>query len=305
MIKLGIIGASGSDFAKLYVPALEALQKRVRVECIYDYVAHCAEQSARLINSTVAHSFRSLIRRSDIDAVLVLGSGWPGILPVVECLREEKPVYVANSLAIPEDIMPEIGRMVVESGAITAVENRFCYAPAGLRSQELIASELGRPVTVTRFLSREAALESQLATIAEAMGWFRHLLPGYEFQIDSAAEDPLDRFVLQRASRTGEVSTVNVQFSLQPDDRWFELATDQGAISIYSAEELGWLHHDAKGTEPAREILTHERNSVSRQIDFFCRRIVGGLIPVHDLSNGLWSQQQALAVLQRLSSSST
>jgi len=303
MIKLGIIGASGADFAKLYVPALEALQKRVRVECIYDYVSHCAEQSARLINSTVAHSFRSLIRRSDIDAVLVLGSGWPGVLPVVECLREEKPVYIANSLAIPEDIMPEIARMVVESGAITAVENRFCYAPAGLRTQELMASELGKPVTLTRFLSREAELDTQLSTIAESMGWFHHLLPGHEFQIDSSTENPLDGFTLQRASRTGEISSVNVEFSMQQDDRWFELATEGGAISIYSAEKLTWQRNDSEESTLVQEVLEHERNSISRQIDFFCRRIVGGLIPVHDLSNGLWSQQQALAVLHRLSGS--
>ncbi|HCS54811.1 hypothetical protein [Rubinisphaera sp.] len=301
MIKLGVIGASGQEFSQLYAPALKSLRDRVRVTCVYDYVAHCARQSAELMEATVCRSFQELIHHWDVDAILMLSTGWPGILPYVECLRQNKSVYLADTCLLSEDALQQISTLAKSTNALTAVEHRLCFSPTGLRCQELMASELGRPQEMTCRLNPERSLIDQAGEIAAALGWFRWLLPGYEFLGTPLSTTPQKwTYQFQKTLRTQEVSVVIIHFCIQQDVNQFHIQTDRGQIWITGEDHLNWACGMENPGDLKSESLNQERHTIARQLDFFCRRLVGGLIPIHDLNNHLWSQQQTRLILNQL-----
>ncbi len=301
MIKLGVIGASGQEFSQLYAPALKSLRERIRVTVVYDYVAHCARQSAELMEATVSRSFQDLIHNGDVDAVLILSTGWPGVLPYVECLKQNQSVYLADSCLLTEDALKQISTLAKSTNAVTSVEHRLCFSPTGLRCQELMASELGAPREMTCRLDPERSFIDQAGEIAAALGWFRWLLPGYEFLCTPLFSTPQKwTFQFQKTMRTQDVSEVLIHFCFHQDAGQFHIQTDRGQIWIPGEDKLSWACENENPGKPKSESLSQERHTIARQLDFFCRRLVGGLIPIHDLNNHLWSQQQARLILNQL-----
>ncbi|TWT64481.1 hypothetical protein [Rubinisphaera italica] len=303
MIKLGVIGASGPEFTQVYAPTLNSLRERVRVTVVYDYVAHCARQSAELVEATVCRSFQELIHNWDVDAVLMLSTGWPGILPYVECLKQDKSVYLAETSLLSDVALKQISALAKSTTAVTSVEHRLCFSPTGLRCQELMASELGPPLEMTCQLNSEHSMSDQAAEIGAALGWFRWLLPGYKFNSTSISIHP-QKWTLQfhKTTRTQETSEVLVHFSYQQESSQYHIKTRQGQIWIDGEYQLIWQSEAEPIGNSNSENLSNERHTTARQLDFFCRRLVGGLIPIHDLNNHLWSQQQTRLIMDQVES---
>jgi hypothetical protein len=61
----------------------------------------------------------------------------------------------------------------------------------------------------------------------------------------------------------------------------YDVECERGRATILSAVELRW---QTNGT-PVSETLTSDRPDVEVLIDHFCRRALGGLIPVPDISD--------------------
>ncbi len=79
-LRLGLIG-QGADWITRYQPSLRLMVDRFEVKAAYSSVMTLAQQMARDFSATCEDSFRSLIQREDIDAVLILESDWYGLAP--------------------------------------------------------------------------------------------------------------------------------------------------------------------------------------------------------------------------------
>lgn len=143
-LQVGIVGTS-DVWENRHRPALRALADRFEVRAVCAEVGQRSEQIAHEFHATSMDGFRCLAARSDLDAILVLGSGFYGPLPVFAACDAGKAVYCSASLDIPPNLAREVKERVEKAGIAFMAELPRRHAPATLRLKELIATRLGQP----------------------------------------------------------------------------------------------------------------------------------------------------------------
>lgn len=143
-LKLGIIGLP-SDWQQRYLPALHVLHDRFDVVGVYSSVSRIGENAARQLETQPFGGFRDLIRRADVDAILVLAADWYGLAPVQAACDHGKAVYCGSEVDFAPDEVHALGASVDEAGIAFMAEFPKRYSPASLRLKELIATRLGPP----------------------------------------------------------------------------------------------------------------------------------------------------------------
>ncbi|MFZ5831861.1 MAG: Gfo/Idh/MocA family protein [Planctomycetota bacterium] len=146
-LRVGLIGL-GDAWQQRHASALRALGDRFEVRCVFDQVAHRAEQIAGEFHALPIEGFRALSRREDVDVVMVLDSHWYGALPLLAACEAGKAVYWASGVDINMQEAELIKRRVEASGVAFMAEFPRRHAPATIRLKELIATRLGRPQIV-------------------------------------------------------------------------------------------------------------------------------------------------------------
>lgn len=143
-LRLGLLGLS-NDWRSRHLPALRVLQERFEVAGVYCSVSSFADTVARELSTTKYDGFRELIRRDDVDAVLVLDSHWNGVVPILAACEYGKAVFCGSEV----DMLPEeadlVRREVDRAGIAFMAEFPRRYAPASIRLKELLATRLGAP----------------------------------------------------------------------------------------------------------------------------------------------------------------
>lgn len=143
-LRIGLIGL-GDQWESRHATALRALSDRFEVAAICCEVFAKAEQVAKQFDATPMHSFRTLIRRSDIDAILYLSPQWFGSLPILEACEHGKAVYTSAALDVTPDQALDLRTRVEASGIAYMAELPRRHSPATIRLKELIATRLGKP----------------------------------------------------------------------------------------------------------------------------------------------------------------
>ncbi|MFH1265018.1 MAG: Gfo/Idh/MocA family oxidoreductase [Planctomycetota bacterium] len=143
-LRVGLIGL-GHAWERRHRPALLALADRFEVRAVCEPVNHRAELAAAEFGAAVVDGYQVLVRREDVDAVLILSAGWFGSLPILAACEAGKAIYLAAGLDMKLDDAREIKRRVEESGVVFLAEFPRRQSPATLRLKELIATALGPP----------------------------------------------------------------------------------------------------------------------------------------------------------------
>jgi len=302
MIKAGIIGL-GPVWETRYCPALDALSGKVKVVAIYDAVEERAKHAAQRFDAKVIGGVHSLSRRADLDACLILGKDWTN-LPALKFLCEaRKPAYIAGSLGHEIPTVGEIHLLALSEGLTFMPEFARRYTPATVRLRELIATRLGKaerilcdarlPQSTRRdYVPGQADYEDFLIGLFD---WCLHILPGTAKDVLCLPLDSEDwpgdstriRF-LQRdyeASATLRIyqteSQTDRENSLEPGEVRFEIHCEHGIARIETPHKIFWEIDGESHTEE----LESDRTDALVMLDHFFRRVVGGLIPVADLSD--------------------
>lgn len=318
MVRLGIIGL-GTTWEGPYLSALKNLRSRVCVQAVFDAVFARARQTARTLGAAAETSLLALARRCDVDALLLLDSGWYGAEALRLLCAEGKPVYIAADVGHDPAVLQALHWTAVNFGLTLMPEFPLRYTPATARLQELMATRLGEPHHVRGELFTEIPLEELWAAPDETavrllLNWFdwtRYVLramprnitvespPAWQRSAESAltkspaAERRLVKIEFH-SLRNGVVPAACFQCTFSPavvkagsnppafcSPGRQEVTCANGTAVIESSTVLCW---QTEG-ESAREQLSADRNETEVQLDHFCRRVVGGLIPVADLSD--------------------
>ncbi|MCA8986818.1 MAG: hypothetical protein KDA78_04215 [Planctomycetaceae bacterium] len=296
MLQLGVIGTGGPNFARLYEPALRELSARVCVVTVYDSVEYWARKVAGSLQIPVAHSYRQIIERSDIDAVLMLSTGWSGIMPLVECLRNDRPVFWAGDRSVAAEFREPLERELNASTALPVIEHAEMYSPASLRLQEMQASRPDPVESLSFRFAENGNLEKNRVARVRCYEWLQHMLPGYQLEPLLQPNQPpafLARNPRQVSSGNSVPIRINIQPQQNPADPLLEVVTIQMEYQLAGTSELRWKERTSAAENWQTEDLSRDRTAVSRQLDFFCRRLVGGLIPVHELRARLLAESRA------------
>lgn len=143
-LRVGLVG-TGRHWESRHRAALRSLPDRLEVRAVCTPVAHHAEQVAHEFGAVAVDGFRSLARREDVDALLLLASDWYGALPIFAACEAGKAVYCAAPLEVDPTKARELKERVEEAGIAFFAEFPCRPAPATLRLKELIATQLGPP----------------------------------------------------------------------------------------------------------------------------------------------------------------
>ena len=143
-LRVGLVGLGGA-WENRYRPALSAMTDRFEVRAVCECIGHRAGLVATEFGATTTNGFRCLARREDIDAVLMLSSGWCGSLPVFAACDAGKAVYFGSGLDLDPRQFQMLTQRVEKSGIAFVTELPRRLAPATLRLKELIATTLGAP----------------------------------------------------------------------------------------------------------------------------------------------------------------
>lgn len=143
-LRVGLIGL-GEAWQHRHRPALRMLDDRFDVRAIYASVSLLAEHAAKDFQARRMDGFRDLVRRRDIDAVLILEKTWQGWLPMLAACHEGKAIYWAADLDFAPPNALALKERVDRSGVAFMAEFPRRCAPATLRLKELIATRLGPP----------------------------------------------------------------------------------------------------------------------------------------------------------------
>ena len=143
-LRLGLIGL-GNGWESRHQPALRTLADRFEVKAVFDQITHRAQSAATRFDAVTVEGFRNLAQREDVDAVLHLGNGWYGFLPVLAACDCGKAVYSADATNMTLAEGKLLRRRVRDSGIAFQGELVRRHVPATLRLKELMATRLGSP----------------------------------------------------------------------------------------------------------------------------------------------------------------
>jgi predicted dehydrogenase len=121
------------------------MSDRFEVRAVCSDVALRADMAAQEFGAASVDGFRALIRRDDIDAILMLSPQWYGAMPILAACEHGKAVYCAAVLDMEPQRAKEVRDCVEQAGIAFMAELPRRHAAATLRLKELIATQLGRP----------------------------------------------------------------------------------------------------------------------------------------------------------------
>lgn len=143
-LRVGLIGLQDA-WEQRYRSALLALVDRFEVRAVCDEVPRRAQVAATEFGAVAVDGYQTLLRREDIDAVLIFSTGWYGTLPVAAACEHRAAIYYAPGLDLGAEEAASIQRRVEASGVALLAELRRRHCPATVRLKELIATTLGPP----------------------------------------------------------------------------------------------------------------------------------------------------------------
>jgi len=284
MIHIGIIGLS-PDWETHYLPAIGRLSQRITISAIYDHVTNRAAQIANsLPSATTADGVIAVIERRSIDAVLLLNTAWHRQALISFICGRGKPAYLAGDLQADHALWEHLHATAILSGTMLMPEFRWRYTPATGRLQELIATQLGSPERLeiaipSAHWETASGICDQLLDSVDWCGYISRR-PLQRVHAPQSSSDP--SIVLEFGQAGDPVVTAEIHRARE--DRTtprFTVHCRGGRAVLDGAEHLRW---QVEGTEVG-ENLAADRSSVEVLLDHFCRRVVGGLIPVADLGD--------------------
>ena len=144
-VNLGLIGL-GPYWESQFRPALTKLSSKLHVVAVYDNVVSRAEQAAREMNARVVGGVAALEDRANVHALLLLDAGWQGSAIVRLLSERRKPILLAARVETELSELQRWHDQAVSHGVtIMPAFPRRC-TPASNRLQELMATQLGRPL---------------------------------------------------------------------------------------------------------------------------------------------------------------
>lgn len=291
MPDVGIIGL-GPHWETRYRPVLQKMRNRVRVRAIHDPVFSRAQTAASELACDASQGILTLLRRPDIRAILILDYNWQVPLALRFACDLGKPLYLGGKMSQQIAALQQIHHAVTDRGIEVMPEFPRRYAPSTTRLKELIVTRLGR-VTQLNITTSKAPAELARESLLGLADWCQYLIGAAPEQVRRRQCSAQEIMEFQFRPTKGETPPVSARIQLEVCEQTAappngiecvcqaEIQCEHGSAWIKSPQDLSWKN----GTDAQSERLTSERQDVEVMLDHFCRRVVGGLIPVPSLED--------------------
>lgn len=302
MVRIGIIGL-GPYWEQRYEPVLRMMDQRIQIKAVYDPVRSRAEQAAEHWNAAVVSGISSLVSRHTLDAFLLLHSDWMDHYPLKILSQQDRPVYIAGSLGEELEILESIHSRATEQLVTLMPEFSRRYSQATSRFFELAVTRLGNPnsiqiETCCPTADQDVEVPGQKHEADFLVGLFdwccyvmrtKPLRVQTTFHSDSSdlSEDYRQIKVeylpdpVTNSERFALIKIKNEQRETESHFPNHQIKCRNGMAEFHSPDELHWEDESSSITES----LKSDRRELEVMLDHFCRRAVGGIIPVANISD--------------------
>lgn len=323
-LRVGLVGL-GDAWETRHCPALRSMSDRFEVRAVCAEVAHRAERVAKEFQADCVDGFRALIRREDIDAVLMLSPQWYGSLPILAACESGKAIYCAAALEMEPQQAKEVRDRVDRAGIAFMAELPRRHAAATLRLKELIATQLGKPrmlfchlrksiPEVTGPLRRRILSSVVNRDLIELVDWCRYVV----------GQDPTSvmgvRYGPSESGREGQYRMMSLDFGAPGDvmgpvaqissgyylpAAWTEAITFRppAALQVYCENGVAFIDlpttliwFDDAGRH--MESLESERPVGEQLLALFYRAVTSFVRRTNDLEDAYWALSIVLAADQ-------
>lgn len=300
MVRLGIIGL-GPYWEQRYEPVLRMMDQRIQIKAVYDPVRSRAEQAAAFWNASVVSGIGSLVSRYPLDAFLLLHSHWMNHYPLKILSQQERPVYIAGSLGEDLSLLESIHDTASEQLVTLMPEFSRRYSQATTRFFELIVTRLGNPISI-QIVSCCPAKDQQVDIpgqkhesdfLVGLIDWCCYVMRTKPirvqttFRSDSSNHSEDYRQIrieflpdpVTAVDRFAVIKIRSEQSEAEPHFPRHQVVCRNGSAEFNSPEEIHW----ETGASSITESLKSDRSELEVMLDHFCRRAVGGIIPVPNI----------------------
>lgn len=321
MLNVGLIGL-GPEWERRFRPALARLAPRLSVRCVHASILSRAEQAAAEIGCDLAHGLMSLMERDDVRALLILDTEWYGAVPAQLACQVGKPAFLATRLAHGSHDADRLVRQAAQTGVTLMPDLAHRYTPATARLRELMATRLGRPLSLAvdvvahgnSFLGKSEMPDACREALAVAVDWSTTLAgapPVSVRAVRNCADERLELHVeFRRPPAQSAAPSALVRLAAEvpgpshdsPSNNGCDTSITlrakvecaRGSALLDGPQEITWNLNATESTgEPTEETagerivesLASDRPGLEVMLDHFCRRVVGGLIPVPTLDD--------------------
>lgn len=298
-VMVALVGV-GPTWELHYREAIERLSSKLTVRAVCDSVQMRAAVVADEYEASVVACPWQLTQRTDLHAWIILDPGWFDTYPADLAVRSGRPALLASTFSLSIPRLTGILRRSLDQGETLMPEFPQRYTAATNRLRELMVTRLGRVrrivVTVPRPVSDPASvaewLEEDPSYAISLFDWCACLIgdcsTGATFAVTPTGAQ-LQLHFPSKTSRPDDAPHVILRFHAA-ETCLRHIECERGAATITSPTQIAWQTSDEYG----QETLIHERSPHEIILDQFCRRALGGLVPVPTLNHAL----QAIAMSQ-------
>lgn len=324
MLDVGLIGL-GPDWDSLYRPALLRQGGRINVRALFTAVSSRAAAVCGGLECDLAASICDLVARPAVKAVIVLDSAWFSVAVAEFACRAGKPVLLVDPVHDDWSQLRSLSHLADELGTMIIPDLVHRYTPATARLRELLATRLGKPRHLDVQLTSRGVAEGGLPpsrfladSLAVGLDWCHSVanaipvslrgtegaVPAEGLAVDvqfgplaDRSPPPTARITIGRTPQSAEPGETPAGLGIHFQAR---VECQRGSAVLTAADQIGW---SAEG-EPRVEQLSTERAAFDVLLDHFARRVVGGLIPIASLDEGLRARAWAQAARQAVGTQS-
>lgn len=283
-----------------YRDAVQRLSSRLCVKAVCDSVALRATAVAEEFQATAVSCPWLLTQRKDLDAWLILDPGWFGPYPARLAVEHRRAALLANPFSAPVSVLVPLLHQARDRDEMLVLEFAQRFTPATTRLRELIATRLGRIRTIEITVDRPGTSESIrgwllecASEVVELFDWSSCLAGGGIPRVELTSGS----LQLSFPERNGFGVRVSIRFAAEgPAVRAVEC--ESGRATLTGPAQISW---QVTGGGCQEEVLCHERSPHEIVLDQFCRRALGGLVPVpsiHDAFRSLDAVQAAARLFE-------
>ncbi|QDT89499.1 hypothetical protein Pan161_11290 [Gimesia algae] len=302
MVRIGIIGL-GPYWEQRYEPALRMMDQRIQIKAVYDPVRSRAEQVATQWDAEVVSGIGCLATRYPLDAFLLLHSDWMNHYPLTILSEQHRPVYIAGSLGEDLELLEMIHARATEQLVTLMPEFSRRYCQATSRLFELVVTQLGNPVSIQLETCCPAAdqqvevpgQKNETDFLVGLMDWCCYVMRTRPVRVETTLQsDSSDRsedyrqikieFLPDPVTAVERVALLKIKTQQRETEPLFprhQIQCRNGQAEFHSPDEIHWEN----AANAVTESLKSDRRELEVMLDHFCRRAVGGIIPVANIKD--------------------
>ncbi len=280
VVRIGVAGLP-PEFEATYSAALSAVGGRVRMTAVWDPTPGRAAEIAAAERCTPCYGLVELARRPDVDALIVLDTGWIGhrLLPLLAA--QGKSVFLGLEVT-DVDTLAYLHTIATLNRSLWIPRLTHRFSPSTTRLMELLATRLG-PVSAIEHVVPAGRQMWTVPALASIVDWafftLRSALGVHSMRIDQ--DGCRVRFQLTGGER--RFADLTIYRAREAESPATRVHARDGEAILTGETGISW--RQGRTSAFLEESLTGDNSGIATQLAVFLRRAAGGLIPTADLAD--------------------